>query len=96
MLAGDQSILIDVAIEKLAEITYTEFSSPSELECPRSKWIFDSFAHFPREHVHTRRLRNCHNSSGVPSGVERGVPLRRGAPEGIRLGTMGENSGVPQ
>jgi hypothetical protein len=87
---------MDVAIEKLVEITYTKFSSPAEPGCLREKSIFDSFAHFPREHAHTRRLRNCHNSSGVRSGLERGVPQRVGSPEGFRLRTMGKNSGVRQ
>jgi hypothetical protein len=47
------SILIDVAIEKPAEITYTEFSSQSEPGCLRQKWILDSFANFPRGHFLT-------------------------------------------
>jgi hypothetical protein len=53
MGGGTSSILIDNGIEKPAEITYTEISSQPEPGCLRQKWIFDSFAHFPRGHFHT-------------------------------------------
>jgi hypothetical protein len=61
---GSLNILDHNAIEKPAEITYTEFSSQPEPGCLRQKWIFESFANFPRGHFHTRRLRNCLSVAG--------------------------------
>jgi len=53
VFARNLNILADIAIEKSKGIFYTEFSSPSEPECLRQKWIYGKFAKFPRGQFNT-------------------------------------------